>query len=345
MSLAAVHAAVAAPLDALDEAGVRWCVLRGESGLSRPAGDIDLLVHPNDLAVLRICVANAGGFAPLPAWGRGSHRFFVGFDVADGRWVKLDVVTQLSFGHHQELPTDAATAVLARATRSGGVAVPAPADAFWALLLHLVLDRGSVRSDSADRLRELAAAAAGAPSPLGDVVAATGVAGGPGWFVAAARDGRWDELFRSAAGLRAGWPRSGPVRRAARTLASRVLRRAERWPVHARARGPSLALVGGDATARSTIVEWLESAWPAPVRTVHATGGAVGRPPLAVVDQLRGRLVLLEGPELAARPAVDEVVQLEPGRDVTALGRAVAELAWQRWARRLMPKTPTGQTS
>jgi hypothetical protein len=342
MSPAAVHAAVAAPFDALNEAGVRWCLLRGESDLSRPEGDIDLLVHRNDLPVLRICVARAGGFAPLPSWGRGSHRFFIAFDVADGRWVKLDVVTRLSFGHHQELPTDAAAALLARTTRSGGLAVPAPADAFWALLLHLVLDRGSVRAEDADRLHGLAAAAAGAPSPLADVVAATGVAGGPEWFVAAARDRRWDELARTAAALRAGWPRSGPVRRAARTLASQVLRRVARWPLHVRARGPSLALVGGDAAVRGAIVEWLESSWPAPVRTIHATAGAVARPGLAVVDQLRGRLVLLEGAELARRRGADEVVELEPCRDVTALERAVAERVWQRWAERLMPETHAG---
>jgi hypothetical protein len=339
----AVDTAVAAPLNALDEAGVRWCALRGESDLSRPARDIELLVHGNDLPVLRICVARAGGFAPIPSWGHGSHRFFIGFDVADGRWVKLDVVTRMSFGHHQELPTDAAAALLARATRSDGLAVPAPADAFWALLLHLVLDRGSARTEDADRLHDLAAAAAGAASPLADLVAATRVAGGPEWFVAAARDRRWDELCRSAAGLRAGWPRSGPARRGARTLASRVLRRVARWPLHLRARGPSLALVGGDAAVRGTIVEWLESSWPAPVRTVHTTGGAVGRPALAVVDQLRGRLVVLEGAQLTGRPVADEIVQLEPGRDVTALERAVvAELVWQRWARRLMPKTPAG---
>jgi hypothetical protein len=342
MSLAAVHAAVAAPLDALDEAGVRWCVLRGESDLSRPRGDIDLLVHRNDLPVLRICAARAGGFAPLPSWGRGSHRFFIGFDVADGRWVKLDVVTRMSFGRYQELPTDTAASLLARATRSDGLAVPAPADAFWALLLHLVLDRDSVRTQDADRLSDLAVAAAGAASPLADLVAATGVAGGAEWFVAAARDRRWDELFASAAGLRAGWPRSGPVRRAARALESRVLRRVARWPLHLRARGPSLALIGGDAAVRSSIVAWLERSWPAPVRTVHASNGAVGRPALAVLDQLRGRPVILEGAQLAGRAAADEVMQLEPGRDVTALERAVADLAWQRWARRLMPQTPAG---
>jgi hypothetical protein len=241
------------------------------------------------------------------------------------------------------MPTDTADALLARSTRSDRLAVPAPADAFWTLLLHLVLDRGSVGTQDADRLLELADAAAAAASPLADLVAATGVAGGPEWFVAAARHGRWDELLGSAAALRAGWPRSGPVRRAARTLASRVLRRVARWPLHLRARGPSLAVVGGDAGVRNAIVEWLESSWPAAVRTVHATNGTVGRPALAVVDQLRGRLVVLEGAQLARRPAADEVVQLERGRDVTALERAVAELAWQRWARRLMPEAPAGE--
>jgi hypothetical protein len=180
------------------------------------------------------------------------------------------------------------------------------------------------------------------PVPLADLVAATRVAGGPEWFVEAARDGRWDELVRSAAALRAGWPRSGPARRAGRTFTSRALRRVAHWPVHLRGRGPSLALVGGDAAVRGAIVEWLESSWPTPVRAVHANGGAVGRPALAVVDQLRGRLVVLEGAQLARRPTADDVVQLEPGRDVTALERAAAELAWQRWARRLLPETPAG---
>ncbi|HET7051114.1 MAG TPA: hypothetical protein VFI54_22795, partial [Solirubrobacteraceae bacterium] len=66
---------------ALDRAGVRWCLLRGAEGPDMPAGDVDLLVARDDAARLTDAIAPLG-FARLPAWGYGSHRFHLGYDAA-----------------------------------------------------------------------------------------------------------------------------------------------------------------------------------------------------------------------------------------------------------------------
>ena len=93
----APHPPVATVFRALDEAGVRWCLLRGAEDLARPAGDIDLLVAPQDVDSLARAIAPLG-FARLPAWGFASHRFYLGYDPGTDVWLKLDVVTELAFG-------------------------------------------------------------------------------------------------------------------------------------------------------------------------------------------------------------------------------------------------------
>jgi hypothetical protein len=96
------------------------------------------------------------GFTPLRAWGRGPHRFFVAYDEASGRRIKLDVVTELAYGRYQELRTDAAAGCLARRRYVGNLALLSPRDAFWALVLHCMLDRGAFSAPHRERLLELA---------------------------------------------------------------------------------------------------------------------------------------------------------------------------------------------
>jgi hypothetical protein len=214
-----VHPAIAAALAAFDEAGVRWCLLRGAHELDRLGGDVDLLVHPDDLRAVRRVLVSERGFAAPRAWGRGSHRFFV-----DGP-LKLDVVTELAFGRYQELRTGAAGAVLARTVRSGRLALPAPADAFWAALLHALVDRGRVRPERAAELQALARAASGEASPLIPACPA-------GWdadrIVDAAVAGRFDELLALTGAIRAGWPGAGRLVTGARVVRSRALRALDR---------------------------------------------------------------------------------------------------------------------
>jgi hypothetical protein len=227
------HGAIAAPLTALDVAGVRWCLLRGADELHRLNGDVDLLVDRRALRTLPATLAAAGGFAPLPAWGRGAHRFFIAYVADEDAWLKLDVVSELHFGRHQELPTRTADAVLARRVRPDRLWLPAPVDRFWALLLHAVLDRGHVRPLSGRELVGLAPCARGEPSPLAEVVA---VACPEGWdpprMLEAAAAGRFEELVGMAPALRAGWPGTwrGAIasRMALRAAARRAGRRLHR---------------------------------------------------------------------------------------------------------------------
>jgi hypothetical protein len=151
----AIHPAVSRALGALERANVRWCLLRGESDLASLEGDVDLLVARSDMRLLRSAVAPLG-YVRLRAWGRGPHRFFVAHDEASARRVKLDVVTQLAYGRYQELRTPAAAGCLARRRYVGGLALLSPGDAFWALLLHCMLDREAFSAAHRERLLELA---------------------------------------------------------------------------------------------------------------------------------------------------------------------------------------------
>jgi len=235
--VSSVHPAIATPLAAFDDAGVRWCLLRGAGELDRLDGDVDLLVHPGDLRLVRCRLAHMGGFSELPAWGRRPHRFFVANVAFERARVKLDIVTELAFGRRQELKTGAGEAVLARRIRDGALARPAPADAFWTLLLHLLLDTGAPRPSRVEELSALCTPAAAAQSPLRTVVDA---ACPPGWdagrIFGLAAAGRLDELLAVAPALSAGWP--GTSRLAAVTRAS--LRSALRRADHGRRR-----LLGG----------------------------------------------------------------------------------------------------
>jgi hypothetical protein len=231
------HAAIAAPLTALDAAGVRWCLLRGADELHRLDGDVDLLVDRRALPALPATLAAAGGFAPLPAWGQRPHRFFIAHVAAEDAWLKLDLVSELCFGRHQELPTRTADAVLARRVRPDRLWLPAPVDRFWALLLHAVLDRGHVRPWRGRELVGLAPCARGEASPLADVVA---VACPEGWdparMLEAAAAGRFEELVDMAPALRAGWPGTWRGAIAARMALRAAARRAGRrlHPQHTR---------------------------------------------------------------------------------------------------------------
>jgi hypothetical protein len=224
-----IHPAIAGPIASLERAGVRWCVLRGEAELHRLAGDVDLLVHPRDLALARICLVETGTFTEIRAWGRHPHHFLSAYIPSERAWLKLDVVTELAFGPHQELRTPTAEAVLARRVRDGVMARLARVDAFWALLLHALLDRGELRPGQRHDLRTLAIQIDRAEGPLAAVVAA---ACPPGWdtgrIAGAAASGSFGELLSLAPALRAGWPCGTRVGRASRGWVRRALRAADR---------------------------------------------------------------------------------------------------------------------
>lgn len=167
-SAPAIHPAVGRAFEALERASIQWCLLRGEAELTSTDGDVDLLAARGDMPRLREALAGAG-YVPLRAWGRGSHRFFVGWDEESSRRIKLDVVTQLAYGRYQEVRIAGADGCLARRRYLGTLALLSPDDAFWTLLLHCMLDREAFSVAQQERLLELAGEA-DCTSDLGNLV-------------------------------------------------------------------------------------------------------------------------------------------------------------------------------
>jgi hypothetical protein len=243
-----VHPAVACCIERLNASEARWCLLRGERELGSLDGDLDLLVDRRDLNLIRELLVVEGGFGELRSWGHRPHRFFVADVPGEAGRLKLDVVTELAFGPRAELRTGAGSRVLARRVRRGPLVHPAAADAFWALLLHLLLDG---RTPRPARTRELAALARCGPldSPLRTLVDR---ACPPGWDAArvarAAAEGRLAELSELTPELRARWPCSPRALRAARAWLRGGLRRAGRRLPHRQHNGS----MASNSAVRST---------------------------------------------------------------------------------------------
>jgi hypothetical protein len=215
-------------LDALDRSGVRWALLR-EAELAMPDGDVSILCDRADLGGLEAALRPLG-FGRLHRYGRGPHRFFVAYDVADERWIRLDVVTELAFGRYQELRLDAATGCLERRHRVGRLAVLAEDDAFWTLLLHSMLDPGTSSPARRRVLRELAAAAStegGLGLALEGALAEHGQAT---VLLELTQAGDWTALERLGPKVRATWIRRGSTRVRARAALNAALRRVGRLP-------------------------------------------------------------------------------------------------------------------
>ena len=282
-------------------AGVAWCLLRGETDLAASSGDVDLLVGSGSMADVPTALA-AAGLCPLPSWGRGSHRFFVGYDERADAWVKLDVVSELAFGPFQDLPTAEGPVCLARRRQVGATTALAADDAFWALLLHCLLDRGEVAPHHGVRLGELAGGA-GVDSPLARTA---GAACPPGWDAArlleVARRQDWPALEGLAGGMRRRWVARQPVRSRGRSLRNRVGRRMGKLQTLLERRGMAVALLGPDGAGKSTLAEGLRSSFYLPTRSLYAGlyGAGAGKVPKVPGLRLAVRLLKLWRLALAA---------------------------------------------
>ena len=289
MTFSTVDPALATTFAAFEGGDVRWCLLRGEGELDEPREDVDLLVAATDISAAAAILGRLG-YLQLPAWGRGSHRFFLAYDADGDRWTKLDIVTRLSFGRYGEFETDAAVACIARRVAVGGgrAYLLDEVDRFWALFLHCLLDRGAFPPRHRERLAELAKAADGA-SPLAD------------WFderaghtnsravATAIREGEWRRLAALGGAMR-----SAMRRKDAGALASGGRRAALQRLTKVRTllfgRGMSVALLGPDGAGKSTLAKGLAETFYFPVRTVYMGlygQGAGRRPPRGLLGRLR----------------------------------------------------------
>jgi thymidylate kinase len=259
--------ALDAALAALDRHGVRWVLLRGDPRAGAAAGDVDLLVERR--AVQRLeAVLMPVGFAPVLRPGHGSHRFFVAYDEQAGRWLELDVVSELSFGRHQELTTGAAGACLAARVRHGSLWRLAPDDECWALLLHYLLDKNGIPVDRRKAVLDAVDAAGGGGALLDAVRLRLPPTVVPEDFIDAVRVGDWDELAALAARLRRSWVRRQPFRAGGRVWGGRARGRLGPPPWRAR-RGLTVALLGPDGAGKTTLAEALRREFVLPTRVVY----------------------------------------------------------------------------
>lgn len=311
-----VHQTLAAAVAALEEAKIPWALLRGS--LDGSDEEVDLLVDPPGITRVGPLLTRAG-FFPLPAIGRGGHRFFRAYDEATDRWLTLDLVADLAFGTGRSLPLAvAAEAVLARRLRDAGASRLVQDDAFWMLLLHDLLDRGSIPDHHSEQLARLVVEAR-PDGQLGRAIDTVAGGGTAGQLISLVASG--DRAATLAAGSRIArrWAR---IDRAATTR-----RRAGQWilsrmrkPFTALGRpGIGVTLLGPDGVGKSSLAEALRTGFPTPTRTIYLGlygAGLVGGGPLGLLHRLgrlwrgwllgrwhrwRGRLVIYDRHALDAR--------------------------------------------
>lgn len=299
-------------LAALDEGGATWCLLRDDPADGRD--ELDVLVDVGHTQRCAVALRGAG-FVPVPAWGRGDHRFWRALDAASGAWLTLDLVVSLSFGPHGQFRTGQAAGCLERRITRTGCADLAPDDAFWALLLHCLLDRAGEAGRHADALRRLAGAA-GPDGPWAAELATSD--GGPSAveLLAAVRRDRPSELRELGHRLTVARRRREPLRSTGRAATAAAARRTSKLQLPLRRPGLTVALLGPDGAGKSTLAAGLE-AGPLPVRrryAGHYPQSSAGRAGLAgrllrqarasaagQLGVLRGRVTVFDRHALDAR--------------------------------------------
>lgn len=304
-----------AVFDGLDEAGVRWALLRGRASLGEAGGDVDLLVSADDLDSFEDVVFELGAFV-LPrlrmpgSWSRAVlrhpwHRFYVVTDPSSGARAKLDVVTRLVYNRRLRLESHLEAGCLERRRQDDGVWVLEPSDAFWTVLLHCLLDKQKV---TAHRAAELGSAAAQVrrPSPGEEFFETLCPSGcSADLALSAARDGDWQALADLGGRIvrAAGGPEPDPAAATA--------------PAGPRPAAPPRPTRNGAGVAprlRRGLRAAAASAYPAVWR--RAGLGAVPR----VLDVLEAGPVDATVLRLRRRPAVCDVVVLVPEEQRAAAG-------------------------
>ncbi len=250
---------------------MRWSLLRPPEGLRQSAGDVDLLVDPQSVPRARAVVTDRG-FVPVPMGGRDVHA--VDFDRECGRFLWLHLQPEIRIGG-LHLPADAVLDLVVRDP------LPRPSDPwlFWILILHGLLDKGSIAERHRPAVQRLAADAVAhgwvAPEPLRKLAVRRGI--DPERAAELAAAGSWTELDSLA-----------------------ITRAVEKVPLRQRAqgkfvaigslwarRGIAVAVVGPDGAGKTTLVTGLRESLPFPVRILYG-GLTGGRLPKADALRLPG---------------------------------------------------------
>jgi thymidylate kinase len=196
--------------DAVNDADIRWCLLRGEAHLQSPTGDVDLLVAEDDAWYLRALLIELG-YVPLPhRKAHGSHTFYFKYDRLARAWLKLDVVRELAYGPGFKLKTQLQDGCLARRRRRGEIYVLSDDDAFWTVLLHCLLDKRAVTDRRAAELRSHSSSAVSGGEPGRFVEQLMPRDWDADRIIEAARAEDWPSLLRLGNPIVDAWSERGP---------------------------------------------------------------------------------------------------------------------------------------
>lgn len=150
---------------ALDDAEIRWLILRNQDRLDRIGHDLDIIVHPRDAsrleAVVRRAVVDGGYFLLRVRRGIEHLAFDVSHRALRGRLL-LHVDFQTRVAYRGRTLIDADDVFAHRRRAENGAWVLSPGMEAYALILHAALHKGALKEAYALRLAAIEEAAPGA---------------------------------------------------------------------------------------------------------------------------------------------------------------------------------------
>ncbi len=144
-------------LNNFETENIEYCVLRDGCELVRSGRhvEVDILIDSEHLSRVNDLLGRLG-FVRLRRWGYSPHNFFVGYDADSDCWLKLDVVTRVSYGRPvHALDTSMGINCLRNRRRSGPGFIPSPEDELVTLLMHCIVDKLEFSVERRQRIRML----------------------------------------------------------------------------------------------------------------------------------------------------------------------------------------------
>lgn len=302
-----MSALLLATFQRLEEAEIQYCLLRDADQLERldELTEVDLLVAGHQFQRLQQLLTQSG-FVALPSWGHAPHHFFVIYHAGSDRWLKLDIVTEIAFGHpYHTLYTTLAGDCLARRQWQKGVFILSAECEVATLLLHCLLDKGRFDPHRAQRLQMLQREV----KEKAYLTELLQLWGKPDlrWATIARMIEReeWDDLLALRGAIKRHLTQMQPVAYQTRQLSQRLLRKGSKL---VKARNPqsiSVAILAPDGAGKSTVVEGIQKSFYFPVYTtymgLYQKGNKRGLASLLAKAGFGGRLLLQWQRYLTAR--------------------------------------------
>jgi len=290
-----MHALLLRVFEQLEQADIRYCLIRGYEELEQieNGGDVDLLVETSQLDRLRQILARLE-FARVPIWGHAPHHFFIAYDPGCDWWLKLDVVTTVSYGKPiYAIQTDLAAACLEHRRRRGPTFVPAPEEELVTLLLHCALDKAAFAPARSMRIAALRQEVTDERrlTQLLQIYWSPAMT----WpKLAASIDARdWPRLLCERAAVIAHATRGQKLATAVRHARGRVLRKLDRIAGMLQPRALTVALLAPDGGGKTTLANQLTRTFYLPSRYIYmgtnAAASTVGLPTTRWIQSLSER--------------------------------------------------------